>query len=419
MQVKEKNDILLSMAGIAAAPEPGLPLRTGAGTAYSPYMQLKKKYLLMPICNEKQKKLRKMKKIGMVIILFIAVKTNAQDTTGKALNPLTVSVYVETYYSYDCNKPIDNNKPGFIYSHNRHNEFNANLAFIKAAYNTEKTRANIAVAAGTYMNANYVAEPRVLKNIFEANAGVKLAAKKNVWLDAGIFSSHIGFESAVSKDCYNLTRSILAENSPYFEAGVKIGYTSDNGKWFLSVLALNGWQRIKRVDGNSLMSFGTQIQYKPTPATTINYSTFIGTDTPDSTRLMRYFNNLYAIFNVAKNISIVTGFDMGMQQKEKKSNVLNYWYAPIVIIKYAINNKYAFAARGEYYADEKGVIINTGTANGFKTFGYSLNADYAASANTLIRIEARTLSSKDAIFTKENMLTKNNSIITTSIAISF
>ncbi len=37
MQVKEKNDILLSMAGIAAAPEPGLPLRTGAGTAYSPY----------------------------------------------------------------------------------------------------------------------------------------------------------------------------------------------------------------------------------------------------------------------------------------------------------------------------------------------------------------------------------------------
>ena len=29
----------------------------------------------------------------------------------------------------------------------------------------------IALAAGTYMNANYAAEPGVLKNIYEANAG--------------------------------------------------------------------------------------------------------------------------------------------------------------------------------------------------------------------------------------------------------
>jgi hypothetical protein len=76
--------------------------------------------------------------------------------------------------------------------------------------------------------------------------------------------SHIGFESAISKDCFTLTRSILADNSPYFESGAKISYSSDNGKWFVSGLVLNGWQRIQRVNGNSTVAFGHQLTYRPT-----------------------------------------------------------------------------------------------------------------------------------------------------------
>ena len=73
-------------------------------------------------------------------------------------------------------------------------------------------------------------------------------------ITAGIFTSHIGFESAVSKDCWTLTRSILADNSPYYESGARLTYTSNNNKWLISALALNGWQRIQRPAGNSLMS---------------------------------------------------------------------------------------------------------------------------------------------------------------------
>ncbi len=182
-----------------------------------------------------------MKKLLFISTLLTGTQLVAQDSTKGSL---IISGYVEAYYSYDFNRPINNNRPGFIYSHNRHNEFTINLAFLKGSYNAEKIRANFALAAGTYMNANYAAEPGVLKNIYEANAGVKLSKNKNLWLDAGIFGSHIGFETAVSKDCWNVTRSILAENSPYYEAGAKFTYTADNGKWMVSGLALNGWQRI-------------------------------------------------------------------------------------------------------------------------------------------------------------------------------
>jgi len=357
----------------------------------------------------------KMKKILFGTAILMSMQLMAQDSTGS----LTISGYAEAYYQYDFNKPSDNNRPGFIYSHNRHNEFNLNLGFIKANYTAARVRANLALAAGTYMNANYAAEPGVLKNIYEANAGVKLSKNKNLWLDAGIMPSHIGFESAVSKDCWNMTRSILADNSPYFEAGAKITYTSHNGKWLVSGMALNGWQRITRVNGNSLMSWGTQIQYKPSDKFLLNYSTFIGTDKPDSARLSRLFHNIYGIFNVTDKFGITAGFDIGTEEKFPGSDDKNTWYSPVLILKYTFHNKWAIAVRGEYYSDEDGVVIATGTLNGFKTTGFSLNIDYSPMKNFVVRLEARNLSSKDEIFIKPSGITNNNTFITSSIAVSF
>ncbi|HEX8333409.1 MAG TPA: outer membrane beta-barrel protein, partial [Segetibacter sp.] len=119
-----------------------------------------------------------MKKILLAATTFITTASLAQDSLTTT-NPLIISGYIESYYTYDFNKPADNNRPGFIYSHNRHNEFNLNLGFIRGSYTTNKVRGNLALAAGTYMNANYAAEPGVLKNIYEANAGFKIG-KKNL-----------------------------------------------------------------------------------------------------------------------------------------------------------------------------------------------------------------------------------------------
>ena len=334
--------------------------------------------------------------------------------------PLKISGYAEVYYQFDTNNPQNNSRPSFIYSHNRNNEVNLNLGFIKANYETEKLRANLALATGTYMNANYSAESGVLKNIYEANVGVKISKSKNLWIDAGILPSHIGFESAVSKDCWALTRSLNAENSPYFESGAKISYTSNSGKWFLSGLVLNGWQRIQRVDGNSTVAFGHQLTYKPTEKITLNSSSFIGNDKPDSIRQMRYFHNLYGIFQLTEKFALTTGFDIGAEQKAKGSDQYNVWYSPVMIAKFSPTEKLSFAVRGEYYQDKKGVIIATGTDNGFQTFGYSLNADYWILPNLVWRTEIKNLNSKDQIFLTRNEAFRNNSFsAVTSLAVSF
>lgn len=356
-----------------------------------------------------------MKKIFLGVALLIGTGSIGQDSTGT----LTISGYGEAYYTYDFNKPADNNRPSFIYSHNRHNEFNLNLGFIKANYTAQRVRANIALAAGTYMNANYAAEPGVLKNILEANAGIKISKKKNLWLDAGIMPSHIGFESATSKDCWNLTRSILADNTPYFEAGAKISYTTDDGKWLLSGMALNGWQRITRVSGNSLMSWGAQVQFKPSSKVTLNYGNFIGTDKPDSARLSRFFHNIYGIFNVTDKFGVIVNFDIGTEEKTPGSSEKNTWYSPALILRYAFNDKWAIAGRVEHYNDKNGVIIATATPNGFQTTGYSVNIDHSPFKNVMVRMEIRSLGSKDKVFNKASGLTDNNTFFTSSIAVSF
>lgn len=355
--------------------------------------------------------------ILFTVYLLSFFTTVAQEE--KAASPFTVSSYMEIYYLYDFNKPQNNTRPGFIYSFNRHNEVNLNIGMIKGSYNTDHVRANLALMTGTYANANLAAEPGVLKNIYEANAGIKLSAKKNLWIDAGIFGSHIGFESAIGKDCWNLTRSILADNTPYYEAGAKLSYTSDNGKWFLSGLLLNGWQRIQRVDGNSLPSFGTQITFKPSASVTLNSSTFIGTDKPDSARLMRYFHNFYGIFQVSKKVGVTVGFDYGAEEKSPESSATNTWYSPVLIVRYTAGNNVALALRGEYYSDGNGVIIATGTPHGFKTTGLSFTVDYQVHEAILWRTEVRTSASKDRVFERESKPVKDNTFIGTSLCVSF
>ncbi|RZK82525.1 MAG: porin [Pedobacter sp.] len=332
---------------------------------------------------------------------------------------IKITAYLESYFGYDFNKPSDNNRPGFIYSHNRHNEANLNLGFIKGNYENGIIRANLAIMAGTYVNANLAAEPGVLKNIFEANAGVKLSKSANLWLDAGIFSSHIGFESAVSKDCWVLTRNISSENTPYYESGAKLTYGIKDGEFTAAVLYLNGWQRMARQNGNSQPAGGLQLTWKPIEAITINYSNYIGTEGADSVRVKRLYHNLYGIFQLTDKFGLTVGFDYGTQQKTMGDDEKNEVLSPVAIAQYKINNKWKAAARIEYYEDKNGVFITTGSPNGFQTTGYSLNLDYAPISNAVVRLEGKMYNSKDQIFARKQNFVNDNATLTASIAVSF
>lgn len=368
--------------------------------------------------NELNPTMNIMRFILLSALLFTSVFIEAQDSIPLQKPTLSLSGYADVFYVYDFNEPTTDYRQPFLYNHNRHNEFNLNLGFVKFNVEHHNYRANLSLNTGTYVNDNYAAEPNSLKNIAEANIGISLNKTNNLWLDAGIFASHIGFESAVSSDNWNLTRSLLAENSPYFLSGAKLTYKTNNNLE-LAALICNGWQRIQRIQGNSLPSFGTQLKYTTTDLFTLNWSTFIGTDDPDSTRRIRYFNNFYGQFQVTEKFGIIAGFDIGTQQHSKNNSTYDTWFSPVIIGQFAINKNWKTAIRAEYYQDQTGIIIPTGTPNGFRTLGFSFNVDYTRTENMLIRLEARWLNSEDNIFNKNSSMTNNNYFVGTSIALKF
>jgi hypothetical protein len=346
-------------------------------------------------------------------VVFVGIAT-AQDTAKQAA--LESRVFIDTYYSYDFSRPASHEKAPFLFNHNRHNEMNINLALASLFYKAERTRAKLGLITGTYAQYNLAAEPSVLQHIFEANAGIQISSQTALWLDAGVMPSHIGFESAISKDCWTLTRSILAENSPYFETGARLSYTTRNEKWYLAALLLNGWQRINRAPGNNTPAFGTQLTYSPARKLTLNWSTFIGNDKPDSTKQQRWFSNLYAVWQFLKNWGLTAGFDHGWEQAFRGAAGYNTWYSPVAILRYQ-HNSWAVAARAEYYSDKAGVIVPLVNAQPFRMQGYSINADRKIGNQALWRIEWRILRNSQPYFEQGGVLSTSNHFVTTSIAI--
>ncbi|TNE53980.1 MAG: porin [Bacteroidetes bacterium] len=357
-------------------------------------------------------------KILLMPFILLAIGALAQpDSAWQVAPKLSQSGFADVYYAFDFNQPSGNQRQNFLFNHNRHNQFSLNLGLMKLALEHPKYRTNLAFQAGTYANDNYAAENGSFKQVFEANLGLSLSRKNKLWLDAGIFPSHIGFESAISAENPTLTRSLVAESSPYFLTGAKMTYQPSD-HWEMAALLVNGWQRIRRLEENSLLSYGTQLRYSPGSNTTLNWSTFIGTDDPDSTRRMRYFSHIYGQFQLARCV-LIAGFDVGFQQKSKSSTSYNSWYGPVLIGQMNWNEHWKTAVRAEYYVDESGVIIPTGSLHGFQTSGISVNVDYLPQSNIMFRLEGRWFNSKDAVFANSAGSVRDNVFIATSLAIKF
>ena len=342
-------------------------------------------------------------------LICFSIRAHAQNSFK---DNFTFSAYGELYYSYDFSEPKNHEKADFLYNHKRHNELNANLLMVKANYTDKRVRSNIGFMAGNYAQYNLSAEPTWAQFIYEANIGVKLIKQKSLWLEAGIFPSHIGFESAIGADCWTLSRSLLAENSPYYEAGLRLNYTSKNEKFNAKLLYLNGWQRIQKPVDINRPSFGAQLSYTINSTLMLNYSNFVGTDKPDNLKSTRHFHNFYIQYEPTEYFGIIAGFDIG---SEKTLNRLpSTWYSPVLILRQKINKQTSISIRGEYYADKDEIIVNTGSPNGLQLTGVSSNVDYKITTTMMARAELKWYHSKDAIFpTQEN----RNYSITTSLSL--
>ena len=340
--------------------------------------------------------------------LALAAPAWAQDADTTAR--VTFGGFVDGYYAYDFNRPPGHDRV-FTTQAQRHDEFAVNLAHVEAKYQSTRARGRLALQAGTSVHANYAGEPDSIagfQNLFpliqEAYAGI--AVTPTLWVDAGIFFSHIGGESWISADNPNYTRSLPAEFSPYYETGVRASWQAAPSLAVTAVV-VNGWQNIS--ENNHDKAAGIRLDWTASPAVTLSYSNFVGREPHASTgdHDVRFFNDVSARITPSSRVLIIPTFDIGTQDGDT-------WYGASLVGRYAVTPTVAVNGRVDRYDDRDGVI-----APGLRTNGASLGLDVTRGP-ALWRTEVRGFfGAEDAIFPGHDGAKKSDVAAVTSIAVRF
>lgn len=350
---------------------------------------------------------------AVLLLLSVFSATTVLAQVEGDSSALKFTGYAEVYYSYDLSRPEDNERPAFLYNHKRTNEVAANLALLRGEYTRSNVRAAVGLMAGTYAQYNLAAEPAALQYLYEATVGVRLSRSRDLWVDAGVFPSHIGSEGAIGADCPTLTRSMVAENSPYYEAGARLGYRPAS-KWYVAAFLLNGWQQMQRPTGWTRLAGGTQLQYQGAGGTTVNWSTYAGAWGPDSLGATRIYSDLYT---TVKGDGFLTnlGFDVGAQRASGSDDWVG-WISAWGVYRQRFGQRWWGVGRMEYFLDDDAVVV----AGGLNAIGFSLGADVELLENVLWRVEARSLNDPDKRFTDADGLpTAANWAFTTALCARF
>lgn len=358
-------------------------------------------------------------------LLACLLASNGQAQTSLANQPVRFSGFVEGYYAYDFNSPPNGDR-AFTTQPARDNEFNINLAFVEAILEREKTRGRFALQAGTSVQSNYSAEPtrgsvsggELSRHIQEARIGYKVGT--NTWLDGGVFFAHVGSESFISRDNLTLTRSLVADYSPYYLSGVKLTH-SFNERLTGLLLVTNGWQNIS--ENNKDKTIGTGIEYAA-ETFSIAYNTLIGTEISpplqgvDRRNTFRHFHNLILKSKNLGSLELIGQYDLGFQDRREAPGESS-WAGATLMARYKLNDTQGVSARIEHYRDADQVVVVTGRDQGMSAFGGSIGFDQNLDTGFVWRTEIRHLNATSGVFPNgSNDRTTSNTTATTSIALS-
>lgn len=348
------------------------------------------------------------------LLLVCAAPLSAQTSS---VTRLAYGAFVDGYYAYDLARPVTD-RP-LTTQAARHNQPDLNLAFVDARLTAARVRGRLALQSGTSVRLNYATEPRIGPRgdadlahlIQEAFGGYRVV--QSLWLDGGVMLAPFGAESWISSENWTYTRSLVADYSPYYEAGVRASWQS-SPRLSAQMHLMNGWQVISETNRDKAV--GIRVDYAATPALSVAYDAFVGNErSRGQPRALRLFQEVMGRARLSDRIEGSLVADYGRESSDVRSS---YWRGAAAILRYRAIQRAWLAGRIESYSDPQGVII-TGTANGTRLTGASLTVDVPARTRWLWRSEIRALHSAHPVFpdaTSPNGVGDHNVVLVTSVS---
>jgi hypothetical protein len=335
----------------------------------------------------------------------------APAPTGLAglLGPTTLSGFVDVYYGYNSNQPASHTTALRNFDINS-GQFGLNMLELVAdkpvSTDTGRVGYHVALGFGQAMNLVNASEPSApltpgtpgLPVTTETNFDQYLKEGyleylapigKGLQINAGKFVTPAGAEVIESKDNWNYSRGLLFSWAiPYFHFGVS-GKYAFNSKFALTGYLVNGWNN--SVDGNSGKTTGFTAAWTPSAKFSFIQNYLVGPEGGDNGNF-RHLSDTVVTYTPSSKLSLMANYDYGHDNLGGGTKV--WWTGIAGYIKYAPNDKWYFATRGEWFKDHDGFA--TGTAQNLGEVTLTLQRMLAS--KIISRLEYRYDTSDQNIF---------------------
>jgi len=174
---------------------------------------------------------------------------------------------------------------------------------------------------------------------------------KGLTVQAGIFSSFIGYDSLYAKDNFNYTRPWGADFTPYLMMGVTANYPLTS-KLTGTVFVVNGYWHL--ADANHVPSSGGQVAYKLTDHTTIKETVLFGPHQSDTG--FEFWRFLWDSIAEWKTDRITTAFEyhVGTEKVATPGNPRALWMFAQLPVHWIFSKNWSATLRPEVYWDRDG-----------------------------------------------------------------
>ncbi len=302
--------------------------------------------------------------------------------------------FVDLGYLFDFNHP-----PNHLFRNrgttSNVNELDLNMAgaYIKkdaselSRWGTELAiqGANDSKAFGFSATAPNLAGSAVLRHFGAANVSYLAPAGSGLKLQAGIFSSLIGYDSLYAKDNFTYTRPWGADYTPYLMMGMNGSY-SFNKKTTGTVFVLNGYWHL--ADANNVPSIGGQFAYKPTERVTWKQTVLYG---PHQSNISVQFWRLLSdswIERKGERVTAAFEYQIGSEAVDVSGNPRALWISVQGPIHWNVAGPWSVTVRPEFALDRNGRW--TGFEQSIKAITSTLEYRIPyRTINTILRLEHR------------------------------
>jgi hypothetical protein len=308
------------------------------------------------------------------LLLVPASARAAEDDLPIGSDPprFVPTAVVDAYCAHHDTSPGQGGSATLMSTADRHGDFAVNLAAIGGRLEHAKLTGAIVLQVGTSIDATFAGtrgNPEVWKHVQLANVGWKSG---DLHFEAGVMPSLIGRESFVSTDNWSYTRALIADSTPYYVAGARVGYRI-TPTLRAHVTVFNGWEIF--ADKNSGKSGQVHLGWHPTDKLSIDSSTLVGKEQipiAGKADSYRVFEDLVAAYKLHARVELALevwgGSERGyevenpLEGDDKNASILKnpVFYGGALWARWRFGDTVYLAGRAEALVDEAGILTGNG-----------------------------------------------------------